>query len=129
MNAEAVMALNAIGHTLTTLGHQIVALTNGLSEVEPTPAVTLREHYSQSAKDARQEPVLAMFDGHDDSLPWVGEGSVSSVALANGYTTSGLGGLLMPNGLLEWADAGHARVRITEKGRIRLREIRARRAA
>jgi hypothetical protein len=88
------------------------------------------DKYSQSAKDARQYPILLLFAPLDPAsrevVAWEGPGSVTEVALANGYTSRSVGALLMKGGLLEWV-VPQETVTVTERGRIRFREIEARR--
>jgi hypothetical protein len=132
VNREAVNALNRIGHTLTTLGHDLVELTNALFEEldrPRTPSAAPTDKYSQAAKDARQHPILALFEPLDASrevaLPWEGPGSVTEAAFEHGYTSKSVGALLMNRGLLRWVDQGKT-VTITDRGRTRFREIEAR---
>lgn len=134
MNGEAAQALKGIGQSLIEVGHHLVALAVSLSDEfePPTPAKLPDARYSQDGRDARQHPILSMFSPLDPTshveLPWHGAGSVTEVAIKNGYTTRNVGALLMAGGLLQWVEAGKT-VTITDKGRVRFREIAARKAA
>lgn len=120
--------LRRAAECLQQAGEALLALA-ALTLPEERTEPTAREHYSQSARDRRQYPVLAAFRPFRNhaALPWEGEQGIKALALANGYTSLGLGGFFTgPNALLEWADAEHATVRITVAGISRVHEIEAR---
>lgn len=135
MNREAAQSLNALGHSLVEAGHNLVSFTNAIfAEVDkpehPRSSGSGPDKYSQSAKDARQYTILSLFAPLDpascEAIGWDRPGSVTGVALANGYTSRSVGALLMKDGLLEWV-VPQETVTITERGRIRFREVEARR--
>jgi hypothetical protein len=130
MNRQAMQSLNALGHSLVEAGHNLVDFTNAMfAELDQPKPKPPGDKYSQAAKDARQYPILALFaplnPTSQETLPWDGPGSVTEIAFNNGYTTKSVGALLMTGGLLQWVDAGKT-VTITDKGRVRFREIEAR---